>query len=404
MNIFRLLAIVILAVVTIVSERAVIAASAAQSLVTLQTPPPGTLETLRWMWNSDVRAASDEPTCPNLVVDPGEDCDDGNLFDGDGCDTTCHYEPAICGNAVLNPDEGCDDGNLVANDGCDPECGLEPAVCGNGLLEPDEECDDGNLISGDGCDASCSLEGVTGNRLSVGTSTGNDTLYEGVPGSLVFKVESSATTPVAGFVFPMEYHFSNGNIIGPIAMGAGAAYMTYSPKAHETLAFVGWNRSYAGAATNPSATLLGLTTLGPNTNYWTGSGELWRITFTPLGTGTITIDSTNLPPSNTLAMYNYLGEAQAYQWQKKTITVVAGMPTGNVNGDGAINSADLVYLVNYLYREGTSPAPCEAEGDVDCSGIINTLDIMKSINYVFKAGQKPCNVRGLVGAGVWNCP
>jgi cysteine-rich repeat protein len=30
--------------------------------------------------------------CGNGVVDPGEDCDDGNRLNLDGCDSTCHYE------------------------------------------------------------------------------------------------------------------------------------------------------------------------------------------------------------------------------------------------------------------------------------------------------------------------
>ncbi|HLK35344.1 MAG TPA: DUF4215 domain-containing protein [Polyangiaceae bacterium] len=32
------------------------------------------------------------PTCGDGVLDPGEQCDDGNRFDLDGCDSTCRYE------------------------------------------------------------------------------------------------------------------------------------------------------------------------------------------------------------------------------------------------------------------------------------------------------------------------
>lgn len=335
------------------------------------------------------------------MLDPGEDCDDGNYFNGDGCDTSCHYEPFICGNGVLDPGEECDDGNLMANDGCDA-CALEPAVCGNGLLDLEEECDDGNLTQGDGCDASCRFEGVTGILLYVETNTGTDTLYQGVPGSLIFRIAAPQTTQIAGFTFPMAYSFSTRNLIGPIGFGSGAAFMTYSPKAHESFSLVGWNRNHARTATNPAATLLGMTNI--LTDYWTGSGELWRITFVPLDTGTITIDSTNLPPANVLDIYNPQAGSIPFKWHSKTVTVVSGMPTGNVNGDATISSADLVYMVNYLYREGIQPQNCTAVGDVDCSGEINALDIMKNINYVFKRGQRPCNVGGLVGAGIWDCP
>ncbi|HYC21145.1 MAG TPA: DUF4215 domain-containing protein [Candidatus Bathyarchaeia archaeon] len=62
-----------------------------------------------------------------------------------------------CGNGVLDPGEQCDDGNLVDGDGCSSQCTLE-AVCGNGILEPGEECDDGNTLDGDCCSSKCKLE------------------------------------------------------------------------------------------------------------------------------------------------------------------------------------------------------------------------------------------------------
>jgi len=34
-----------------------------------------------------------DPVCGNAAVEAGEDCDDGNLSDGDGCSATCRIEP-----------------------------------------------------------------------------------------------------------------------------------------------------------------------------------------------------------------------------------------------------------------------------------------------------------------------
>jgi cysteine-rich repeat protein len=34
------------------------------------------------------------PPCGNGTLDPGEQCDDGNLIDGDGCSSTCQLEPS----------------------------------------------------------------------------------------------------------------------------------------------------------------------------------------------------------------------------------------------------------------------------------------------------------------------
>jgi cysteine-rich repeat protein len=65
------------------------------------------------------------PACGNRVVEPGEDCDDGNAGACDGC-TSCHLDQ--CGDSVVcaNSGEQCDDGNASGSDGCDPQCQLEP--------------------------------------------------------------------------------------------------------------------------------------------------------------------------------------------------------------------------------------------------------------------------------------
>jgi cysteine-rich repeat protein len=58
-------------------------------------------------------------------VDPGEECDDGNAIDGDGCSSTCAIE--FCGDGVVNDSgaEECDDGNTVSGDGCAANCTFE---------------------------------------------------------------------------------------------------------------------------------------------------------------------------------------------------------------------------------------------------------------------------------------
>ena len=61
---------------------------------------------------------------------------------------------------------------------------------------------------------------------------------------------------------------------------------------------------------------------------------------------------------------------------------------GDANGDGIINSADVVYLINYLFKGGPPPVPLEA-GDVNCDGVINSADVVYLINYLFKGGPSP---------------
>jgi fibro-slime domain-containing protein len=118
-----------------------------------------------------------------------EDCDDGNVLPGDGCNGACKVEPnwncpkdvregpctkkIICGDGKIGAGEVCDDGNTIDNDGCSADCAVQdPAfscipnepcvrvsVCGNKRIEPGEDCDDGNADDNDGCSAKCRLEG-----------------------------------------------------------------------------------------------------------------------------------------------------------------------------------------------------------------------------------------------------
>ena len=97
-----------------------------------------------------------EPMCGDGIVNAGEACDDGNNMNGDGCSANCTIE-AYCGDGTLNEGEQCDDGNNVDFDGCSSNCTIEP-YCGDGTLDPGEQCDDGNNVGGDGCSAMCEKE------------------------------------------------------------------------------------------------------------------------------------------------------------------------------------------------------------------------------------------------------
>ncbi len=90
--------------------------------------------------------------CGDGVLDAGEDCDDGNEIDGDGCNSLCQF---VCGDGALNvPGETCDPpGSAVGSPG--ETCRMDCTYCGDGVLDSGEDCDDGNEIDGDGCNAGC---------------------------------------------------------------------------------------------------------------------------------------------------------------------------------------------------------------------------------------------------------
>ena len=128
-----------------------------------------------------------EDGCGNGELAAHEQCDDGNNISGDGCSAGCTVE-FICGNNVCDSDKGetcsfcprdccplcgngrldageqCDDDNNENGDGCSRGCLDEDGIpeCGNGIWELGEECDDGNLIIHDGCSDVCEKEFTCG--------------------------------------------------------------------------------------------------------------------------------------------------------------------------------------------------------------------------------------------------
>jgi hypothetical protein len=77
--------------------------------------------------------------------------------------------------------------------------------------------------------------------------------------------------------------------------------------------------------------------------------------------------------------------------------------TGDVNVSGAITSADIILMVNHVFKGGPPPSPCSAAGDVNCSGSLTSSDIIGMVNFVFKGGAAPCDVCTIIPA-VWACP
>jgi len=129
----------------------------------------------------DVDTVTPDTTAPDEVVsddevpdtaNPDEGSDqtgsDSALSDETGETTLTDETTAICGNGIVEAGEQCDDGNLIPGDGCNPNCTFPGTVnenCGNGLLDAGEECDDGNLIPGDGCNPDCTIPTTTGKPL-----------------------------------------------------------------------------------------------------------------------------------------------------------------------------------------------------------------------------------------------
>ena len=64
--------------------------------------------------------------------------------------------------------------------------------------------------------------------------------------------------------------------------------------------------------------------------------------------------------------------------------------TGDVDLSNAITSGGIIYMVNFVFKGGTTPQPCQAAGDVNCDGSDTSSDIIFLVNHVFKSGPDPC--------------
>ncbi|MFO1519290.1 MAG: hypothetical protein U1F57_06485 [bacterium] len=66
-----------------------------------------------------------------------EQCDDGNMANGDGCDSTCHTEPG-----------------WTCNSASPTVC---TRTCGNGVIDSGKELATTAIASGDGCSSICQV-------------------------------------------------------------------------------------------------------------------------------------------------------------------------------------------------------------------------------------------------------
>ena len=65
--------------------------------------------------------------------------------------------------------------------------------------------------------------------------------------------------------------------------------------------------------------------------------------------------------------------------------------TGDVNLSGSLTSADIIAMVNFVFKGGAPPLPCEAAADVNCNGSVTSADVIFMVGHVFKGGPGPCD-------------
>jgi hypothetical protein len=103
--------------------------------------------------------------------------------------------------------------------------------------------------------------------------------------------------------------------------------------------------------------------------------------------------------TETLFAAGVLSPAQRYFWRvtvfdKGDLSVTSVVYTfinllaGDVTSDGSVSSADIVGLVNVVFKGAPPPDPASV-ADVDASCTVTSADIIYIVNYVFKSGPSP---------------
>jgi hypothetical protein len=67
---------------------------------------------------------------------------------------------------------------------------------------------------------------------------------------------------------------------------------------------------------------------------------------------------------------------------------------GDANSDSTVNVSDAVFLINYVFIQGSPPPDPYEAGEVNCDGTVNVSDAVWIINYVFVGGNDPCDSDG----------
>lgn len=99
------------------------------------------------------------------------------------------------------------------------------------------------------------------------------------------------------------------------------------------------------------------------------------------------------------ATYNYWGKPNAQEIEEDIYHKVDQSDLGlvdfsnpilhgDVNLDGEVNIADVVYLINYLFNNGPAP-PLMLLADINGNGEVILDDVVHLINYLFRGGPPP---------------
>jgi len=183
--------------------------------------------------------------------------------------------------------------------------------------------------------------------------------------SVLIKVSLNNTKPYAGFEFGLNYNSSLVNLhrIEPaskLSGQSGTGYYEFSTGKASLLVF-----DYSGASLPAD------------------SGIIFNLYFD------VTSQTTNA--YSMISISDVTAVTNDFQYDTVVVkngVILVGRSYGDANADRKITVADVVYIVNYLFKGGPAPVPLQV-ADCNCNDQVTVADVVYLINYLFKFGPKP---------------
>ncbi|MDE0961428.1 MAG: dockerin type I domain-containing protein, partial [Planctomycetota bacterium] len=112
------------------------------------------------------------------------------------------------------------------------------------------------------------------------------------------------------------------------------------------------------------------------------------------GAAVVTVDETYkaavlaFPFTSVMAADRSALMARILEWMLPSSPCADPFIRGDANGSGAIDIADAIFLLDYLFSVATAPSPVES-GDSNADGSIDISDAIYLLIYMFSAGDPP---------------
>jgi len=85
---------------------------------------------------------------------------------------------------------------------------------------------------------------------------------------------------------------------------------------------------------------------------------------------------------------SYGGAGYGFDYATIKYPLGCDVKSGDANNDGKVNLTDIIFNLNYLFKDGAPPTNYCA-GDYDGDGAYTILDLIYQVDYIFKSGPAP---------------